>query len=163
MNKLILQITIQQWDKSQRTEQDTQARNALPNRHPVIIPPAKALFNDRLIIDQHGDDLMGNRLQYQLVDNYLLIDRFRFGLNARTVEFKTKLTTHDMPIQLAKIDDGWQQFHYQWRYRVEVDGYIYWLYESITVNAGFVADFDQSFFVVSEPQQTFFDLINQTG
>lgn len=163
MNKLILQIIIRQWDKSQRSEQDTQARNALPNRHLVKIPPAKLFYNDWLILDQHGDDLMGNRLQYQLVDNHLLIDRFRFDLNAQTIEFKSKLTTDAMPIQLAKIDNGWQQFHYQWRYRVEAGGYIYWLYESVTMNAGFVADFDQSIFVVSEPQKTFFDLISQSG
>lgn len=163
MNKLMLQIVIRQWDKSQRSEQDIQARNALADRYPVTMPPAKSLFEDRVIIDQHGDDLMDNRLQYQLVDHHLLIDRFRFDLNAQTVEFKAKLTTDALPTQLAKIDGGWQQFHYQWRYRVEAGGYIYWLYENVTLNAGFAVDFDQDVFVVTEPQQIFFDLINQTG
>jgi len=163
MNKLILQIIIRQWEKSQRSEQDTQARHALPDRYPVKIPPAKSLANDRLIIDQHGDDLMGNRVQYHLLDNQLLIDRFRFDLNTQTVEFKAKLTTGERPKQLAKIDDGWQQFHYQWRYRVEAGGYIYWLYESVILNAGFAADFDHQYFIVSKPQKSFFDLINQTG
>ncbi len=161
MNKLILQIIIRQWEKSQRSEQDIQARHALPDRYPVKIPPAKSLVNDRLIIDQHGDDLMGNRVQYHLLDNQLLIDRFRFDLNAQTVEFKAKLTTDERPKKLAKLDDGWQQFHYQWRYRVEAGGYIYWLYENITLNAVFAKDLDQGYFVKSEPQQTFFDLIKK--
>ncbi len=162
MNKLILQFIIRQWDKSQRSEHDIQARNALPDRYPVKIPPAKSLFDEQVIIDQHGDDLFGNRLQYQLVDNYLLIDRFRFDLDAQTVEFKARLTSADMPTQLAKIDNGWRQFQYQCRYRVDDSRYIYWLYENITLNACFADNFDQDFFVKSEPQETFFDLISKS-
>ncbi|MDX1574188.1 MAG: hypothetical protein R3341_09180 [Methylophaga sp.] len=162
MNKMILQFIIRQWDKSQRSEQAIKGRNALPDRYPVQIPPAKSLFEEYVIIDQHGDDLLGSRLQYQLVDNYLLIDRFRFDLYARTVEFKARLTNANMPKQLTKIDNGWRQFQYEWRYRVDDGGYIYWLYENITLNACFSDNFDQDIFVKSEPQETFFDLITKS-
>lgn len=159
MNKLILQMIIRQWDKSQRSAQDMLARNALPDRYPISLSTAKSLFNDSVIIDQHGDDLLANRLNYQRVDNYLLMDRFRFDLINQTVEFKAKLTSNELPVQLAKIADGWQQYQYQWRYRVEESGYIYWLYENITLNAGFTADFDHQYFIATAPQKSFFDLI----
>lgn len=163
MNKLILQVIIRQWDKSQRSEQDAQARNALPNRYPVKIPPAKSLFENRVIIDQHGDDLMGNRLQYQLVDNQLLIDRFRFDLNSQTIEFKDQLKAGTTPIKLSKIANGWQQFHYQWRYRVEHNKQIFWLYESVILNATYSEGFDEALFVKSSPGQQFENLLKQVG
>ncbi len=163
MNKLILQFIIRQWDKSQRSEQAIQARSALPDRYPVKIPPAESLFEERVIIDQHGDDLLGNRLQYQRVDNTLLMDRFRFDLNAQTVEFKARLITAARPTQLAKIDKGWQQFHYQWRYRVEHNEQIFWLYESVILNAAYSARFADDLFVKKPPDQQFYNLLTPSG
>ncbi len=160
MKQLILQIILRQWDKSQRSEQDTQARNALSNCYPVIIPPAKTLFDDQVIIDQHGDNLLANRLQYQLLDNDLLIDRFRFNLTARTVEFKTKLTAEAAPVQLTKLTDGWQQFQYHWRYRVEYNEQIFWLYETVILNAACSEDYDETVFVKSSPINQFNNLLN---
>lgn len=163
MNQLILQIIIRQWDKSQRSEQAMLARSALPDRYPVKMPPAKLLFDDLIIIDQHGDDLLANRLQYQRLENDLLIDRFRFNLINRTVEFKKKLTAGTPPVQLTEITDGWQQFHYQWRYRVEHQEQLFWLYESVILNAACSADFDEQLFVKSLPEQRFDNLLNEAG
>lgn len=161
MTQLILQVIIRQWDKSQQSEQAIQARNALPDRYPVKFPPAKSLFNDRVVIDQHGDDLLGNRLSYQLVDNTLLIDRFRLDLTAQTVEFKSKLSADTRPIQLTKIDSGWQQFHYQWRYRTEHQEQIFWLYESVILNIAYSNVFDENIFVNNLPGQQHNNLLNQ--
>lgn len=161
MKQLILQVIIRQWDKSQMTGHAIQAREALPNRYPIKIPPAKSLLNDRVIIDQQGDDLLGNRLQYQLVDNTLLIDRFRFDFTAQTVEFKSKLSAETQPVQLAKIDSDWQQFHYQWRYRVEYNKQIFWLYESVILNVAYSNDFDENIFVNNLPSQRHGNLLNQ--
>ncbi len=163
MNKLILQVIIRQWDKSQRSEQYAQARKALPNRYSVRTPPAKSLFEDRVIIDQHGDDLMGNRLQYQLVDNHLLIDRFRFDLNSRTIEFKDQLKADTTPIQLSKIVNGWQQLQYHWRYRVEHKKQIFWLYESVILNATYSEGVDEGLFVKSSPEHQLENLLHQVG
>ncbi|MEX1199808.1 MAG: hypothetical protein WEB02_03365 [Methylophaga sp.] len=151
MNKLILQIIIRQWDKSQRSEQDTQARNALPDRYPVNIPPAKSLFDDRVIIDQHGDDLSGNRLQYQLLGEFLIIDHFRFDLNKKTVEFKNKLTADANPLQLGTLGEGWQQFQYHWRYRIEHNQQIFWLYEDVILNSCFTKEPYNSVFLGVKP------------
>lgn len=160
MKQLILQIIIRQWDKSQMSEQAVLERQALPDRYPVNIPPAKSLFADRVIIDQQGDDLRGNRLQYQLVDNYLLIDRFRFDLTAQTVDFKSQLIAEAQPLQLTKITDGWQQFHYQWRYRIEYNEQIFWLYESVIFNAAYSKRFSENLFVKPSPDQQLGNLLN---
>ena len=161
MKQLILQVIIRQWDKSQMTGHAIQAREALPNRYPIKLPPAKSLFDDRVIIDQQGDDLLGNRLQYQFVDNHLLIDRFRFDLTAKTVEFKSKLSADTQPVQLAKIDSDWQQFHYQWRYRMEYNKQIFWLYESVILNVAYSNNFDENIFVNNLPSQLHDNLLNQ--
>lgn len=142
------------------SEQDSQARNALPNRYPIKIPPAKSLFNGEIIIDQHGDDLLANRLQYQLVDNYFLIDRFRFNLTTQIVEFKTKLNADATPIQLPKDTTGWQQYQYQWRYRIEYNQQIFWLYESVILNAAYSESFDEELFLKTQPDQQFDNLLN---
>lgn len=161
MKQLILQVIIRQWDKSEMTGQVAQARSALPNGYPVNIPPAKLLFEDRVIIDQHVDDLLGNRLQYQLVDNFLLIDRFRFDLTTQSVEFKSKLTADVEPVQLTKMTEGWQQFQYQWRYRVEYNKQIFWLYESVVLNVAYSNYFDENIFVNNLPNQQHDNLLNQ--
>lgn len=143
------------------TGQAAQAREAMPNRYSVKTPPAKSLFEDRVIIDQQGDDLLCNRLQYQLVDNFLLIDRFRFDLTTQTVEFKSKLIADVEPVQLTKITEGWQQFQYQWRHRVEHKGQIFWLYESVFLNVVYSNDFDENIFVNNLPSQRHDNLLNQ--
>jgi len=138
MKTLVIQIIVTQWDKAQQTYQHAQARKALPDRYPISSPPAISLYDGRIMLDQHGDDLMANRLKNQLVDDqYFLIDRFRFCLNTQTVEFKQKLEATAEPILLTQLEaeGGWEQYHYQWRYRVDEGGFIYWLYEAITLNA----------------------------
>ena len=161
MKQLILQVIIRQWDKSQMTGQAIQAREALPNRYPVTMPPATRVCNKRVIIDQQGDDLLGNRLQYQFVDNHLLIDRFRFDLTAQTVEFKNKLSAETQPVQLTQITDDWQQFQYQWRYRMEYNKQIFWFYESVILNVAYSNNFDENIFVNNLPSQLHDNLLNQ--
>lgn len=165
MTALVLQFVIKQWDKGQQTEAHLQARQALADRYSVISPPAISLDNDRILLDQQGDDRLANRLQYQLDQNQsLLIDRFHFCLTNRTVEFKHKLQPSATPILLTQldIDGGWTQFHYEWRYRVNEGGFIYWLYEAIIVNALYtdstvvVADC----FLQTSPKQCFKQLMS---
>ena len=161
MNKLILQIIIRQWDKSEISERDNQARDALPDRYLVKIPPAKLLSLDDIIIDQHGDDLLNNRVRYQLLDTAFLIDRFRFDLETFAIEFKKQLKADIAPIKLATLGTNWQQFQYKWRYRVKTGGYFYWLYENVTMNVAFKDEFAETVFMASSPERTFTNLINQ--
>lgn len=155
MQKLVLQMVIRQWDKSQLSDQHKQARQALPDRYPISTS-AVALSGNRVLLDQYGDELSGNRIRYQLTnDNSFLIDRFRFDLNTQTVEFKPKLRADEPPLLLTTINEGWIQCHYQWRYRVEEGGFIFWLYENVILNASFVEAIDAAVFMSSPPEQRF--------
>jgi hypothetical protein len=158
MQKLVLQIIIRQWDKSQLSEQYKKAREDLPDRY-SINSSAFALSDGRILCDQHGDDLLGNRVRYQLIDNALLIDRFRIDLDSQTVEFKTRLQVDEPPIMLTTIKDGWIQCQYQWRYRVKEGGFIYWLYENVIVNVCFINEMDATVFMRTSPQQRFENLL----
>lgn len=159
MKKLVLQFIIHQWDKSQLTEHHEQQRQALPDRYPIG-NEALALFDDRVLLEQFGDDVSGNRLQYQLLDNHLLIDRFRFDLQTQTVEFKRRLKADEPPISVTSIEAGWIQCQYKWRYRIDEGGYIYWLYENVIVNICFAEKCDTGVFVSSEPTEHFTSLLN---
>lgn len=153
MKKLVLQIIIRQWDKSQLSEPHIQARQALPDRY-SIAPSALALFENRVLLDHHGDDVAGNRIRYQFTDdNFLLIDRFRFDLNEQTVEFKPVLQADEPPILLTTVKEGWIQCQYQWRYRIEEGGFIYWLYENVIVNACFLTEIESTVFITAPPEQ----------
>ena len=70
MKKLVLQFIIHQWDKSQLTEHHENLRQALPDRY-HLSNEVLALYDNRVMLDQFGDDVSGNRLQYQLLENYL--------------------------------------------------------------------------------------------
>ena len=159
MKKLVIQFIIHQWDKSQLTEHHERLRQALPDRYPIG-NEVLALFDDRVLLDQFGDDVSGNRLQYQLLDNHLLIDRFRFDLQTKTVEFKRRLQADEPPILLTSLEKGWVQCKYQWRYRMDEGGYIYWLYENVIVNVCFAEKSDPGIFVNSEPTEHFTYLLN---
>lgn len=158
MKKLILQIIIRQWDKSQLSEQHKKAREDLPDRYPLN-PSGFILQEEQITLDQQGDDISGNRIRYQVTDDYFLIDRFRIDLKAKTVEFKPRLQADEPPIFLTKIDKGWVKFEYQWRYRVEEGGFIYWLYEKVVVNICFLNEFDSNVFIDKPAQQCFENLL----
>lgn len=112
------------------------------------------------MLDQHGDDISGNRINYQLIDeNSFLIDRLRIDLKTKTVEFKSRLQADEPPILLTTINEGWIQCQYQWRYRVEEGGFIYWLYENVVINVGFFNEIDTNFFIYKPPQQRFESLV----
>lgn len=159
MKKLIIQIILRQWDKSQLSAAHQQARQALPDRYPVSAS-ARPLAGGEVILDQQGDDLTGNRIRFQLTsDQAFLVDRFRIDLKARTVEFKSRLTTDELPVLLTTVNDGWIQCRYQWRYRVEHDEQIFWLYEEIIVNMGFATDLEPNIFMSQPPEHSFDNLM----
>ena len=159
MQKLILQIIIRQWDKSQLSEKHKQLRKDLPERYPIS-SSASVISDGQIMLDQHGDDVTGNRIRYQLIDeNSFLIDRLRINLISKTVEFKSRLHADEPPMQLTTINGGWIQCQYQWRYRVEEGGFIYWLYEKVIINISFLNEMDINVFIDKPPQQIFENLL----
>ncbi|MTI64040.1 hypothetical protein [Methylophaga sp.] len=156
MSTLVVQIVIQQWDKGQQSEADISARAESPDRYPVTDPDARYLFDHQVVLDQHGDDVMGNRIQYELSDDgRFIIDRFRFDLNRKLLEYIAQPDSMLPTEPVADLSDGWVQCRYQWRYKVYEGGFYYWLYEAIIVNAGFVESLKQDVFTGSEPTLVF--------
>ncbi|MCX4193133.1 hypothetical protein [Methylophaga sp. OBS1] len=156
MTILVVQIVIQQWDKGQRSEADLKARAEKPDRLPVKQPNARYLADHQVLLDQHGDDVMGNRIRYELSDDgRFIIDRFRFDLNNKTLEHIAQPDSMLPTEPVADLTDGWVQCRYHWRYKVYEGGYHYWLYENITLNAGFVDNLRDDLFTASKPSRVF--------
>ncbi|TDY00012.1 hypothetical protein [Thiohalophilus thiocyanatoxydans] len=146
MNQLLLQIIFRQWDKGERSEADVQRRAALPDRYPLERSSAQTLGSDNIVIDCHGDDRLGNRLQYRrLADHTLQIDRFH--IDDRYLAYTDDTTWQT----LDSLREPWIQARYQWRYRVEESGLIYWLYEEVILNVARAEQFQAAIFISSEP------------
>lgn len=156
MSMLIVQTIVKQWDKSQQSEQHQQQRMCLPDRYPLHIPPAEWVIENQVLLEQRGDDIEGKRIQYLVHDkDDFIIDRFRFSLPNKTLEYQT---AHSEPVLISQLTEGWVQCRYNWRRRVEQGGFIYWLYEDVTLNACFVEKLDSQIFMISEPETVFTDL-----
>lgn len=156
MTTLVVQIVIQQWDKGQRSDADVKARADEPNRLSVEEPNARYLFDHQVVLDQHGDDVMGNRIRYELSDDgRFIIDRFRFDLNSKALEYIAQPDSMLPTEPIADMHAGWIQCRYQWRYRVYEGGFHYWLYEAITINAAFVDKVREDVFTSAEPEKVF--------
>jgi hypothetical protein len=151
---LLVQVVLKQWDKGQRSDEDVSARAAQPVRYPVISPAAQYHFDNKVVIDQHGDNIMKNRLRYELTnDNKFIIDRFGFDLNSLDVVHFPQPDSMLPPRHIAKLNEGWIQCHYEWRYKVYEGGLYYWLYEQVTVNAASVNEVVEGLFIATEPAQ----------
>ncbi|MDZ7804203.1 hypothetical protein [Thiohalophilus sp.] len=160
MNRLWLQFIVRQWDKGQCSEQEMQRRAGLPDRYAVEIPPAQKLDAENIIIDQYGDDRLGNRLQYRQESNQLfVIDRFYIDRSNNRLAYSNDIDR----ISLGSLVAPWTQCRYQWRYRVREGGMIYWLYETVILNIAISEDFDPGLFINTEPARTHDPLTTPTS
>jgi hypothetical protein len=134
MSLLLLQITIKQWDKSQRTQAHEQLRSAMPTQHAIIFPPAFHAFDDQCIIDQHGGHLQADRLKYSKQANLIYFDRYLINLDTLSLTYRDP--NADQPTQIIGcLNNQWLQSHYQCRYSVYESDMYYWLYEDVSLNA----------------------------
>jgi len=157
MSILILQTIIKQWDKSQRTQKHIKQRGEIADHNPVIFPHAFYVFDKQCVIDQHGDDLLGDRIVYSQPDNDTIqIDRFQISLSNKTLEYLGLPNSNSAPRTISSLDNGWVQCKYVWRYSVYEGGFYYWLYEEITLNAIYVDTLDENVFI-SEPERVILD------
>lgn len=156
MRTLVIQTITRQWDKSQRSAEDIVARQLLPEQYPLKASEATSLSSGKILLDQHGDDTMGDRIQFEMMDDdKLIIDRFGFDLNNKAVVYFPPLDSKQPPEHIATLANGWIQCQYEWRYRVYQGGFYYWLYELLTLNAGFVDSIEKDVFMRSEPEFVF--------
>lgn len=152
---LIVQTFLTQWDKSQRSEADIRARLSQPHRALVDIASANRVDSERIVLDTHGEPEQKSRIQFHLDNDDFYVDRFHFSLSDKTLEYKTVQAS---PKLISGFNKGWVQCRYNWRRRVEQNGYIFWLYEDITLNACFVEEFQQDVFMNEAAEHVFTDL-----
>ncbi|MDO7597732.1 MAG: hypothetical protein MUQ51_04865 [Pseudomonadota bacterium] len=153
MSILVLQIIIKQWDKSQRSPQHVEQRAQIPNHYSLKFPPAIHVFDDQCVIDQHGDDLLGNRLNYLQPDSDTIqLDRFQINLSSKMLEYVAQPDSHIATRALGSLDNTWLQCKYNWRYGVDEGGFYYWLYEEVTLNAMVVNSLNENLFMNSKPE-----------
>jgi len=152
MSILVLQIIIKQWDKSQRTEEHVKQRAKIPNQYPIGFPPAFYVFNNQCVIDQHGDDLLDDRVIYSHSANgKIKFDRFQVCLNSMELEYIGKSEPNNDRRVIGSLDNQWIQCKYNWRYSVYEGGFYYWLYEEVTLNLISVSTLNENVFLNSEP------------
>ena len=152
MSILVIQIIIKQWDKSQRTAEHVQQRAEIPDRYTVNFPPAIYSFNNQCVIDQHGDDLLGDRVSYSQGDNgQIKLDRFQVCLNSHSLKYTAKPDSDKDRRTIGSLDNKWIQCKYDWRYSVFEGGYYYWLYEEVLLNAISISGLNEKVFLDSDP------------
>ena len=151
MSLLVLQITIKQWDKSQRSDADAKLRADIPTQHAIIFPPAFYVFDQLCIIDQHGGHLQADRINYSKQENIIYFDRYLINLETQQLAYHDPNV--DQPAQiLGSINNQWLQSHYQCRYSVYESDLFYWLYEDVTLNALYSTnDLDEQVFLTTKP------------
>jgi len=150
MSILVIQLIIKQWDKSQRTQEHIAQRADLPDRYAISFPPAVAAFNDQCVIDQHGDDLLGDRVNFsQDEDGQVKFDRFEVCLKNKVINYQGESGSKLQTIKV--LDNQWFQCTYNWRYSVFEGGFYYWLYEEITLNIIIQATLNKDIFLNSDP------------
>ena len=152
MSILVLQIVIKQWDKSQLTEKHVLDRAKIPDRYPVVIPPAFYAFNKECVIDKHGDDLQEGRVKYsQSADGKIRFDRFQICPEDKVLEYFGTTDPDEAPGIIGSLDSKWIQCKYNWRYGVFESGMYYWLYEEVTLNAICTNELNEDVFLHAEP------------
>ena len=152
MSILVLQIVIKQWDKSQQTETHVLDRAKIPDRYPVIIPPAFYACNGESVIDKHGDDLQGCRVKYsQSADGKIRFDRFQVCPEGKVLEYFGTTDPDEAPGIIGSLNNSWIQCKYNWRYGVFESNMCYWLYEEVTLNAICTNELNEEVFLHTEP------------
>jgi hypothetical protein len=155
---LVLQIIIKQWDKSQRTAAHILARANIPDRHPIIFPPAFYAVNKHCVIDRHGDDRRGGRLKYApLADGKIQFDRFQLNSDDKVIGYFGRTPSDKTPSVIGSLDNQWVQCKYTDRYSVFESDFYYWLYEEVTLNAICLSKFNENVFMDTEPALVFED------
>ena len=159
MNILVLQIIIKQWDKSERSDQHVKNRAKIPTHYCIDFPNAFYALNNQCIIDPHGDDILGKRINYsQLNNGKISLDRFQVCLNSKLIEYTNKTESSKSPNIIASLDNSWVKYNYSWRYSVYEGGFYYWLYEAVTLNAIIVDTLNPTVFLDLAPSHVYDDL-----
>ncbi len=165
MKTLIFQVVLKQWDKSQRTDEHSALRAAIEDRYAITTNPQFMVLEAQCIVDQHavnfsGDAQLssgnhaGRTLKKSMLTNRaikldnLVISNTKTGTNGVNLHFEdTQGELH----HVGELNNNWAQVKYQWRYSVEKDNQIFWLYEAATFNVAYVDELDADYFLKKAP------------
>ena len=151
MSRLILQIVIKQWDKSQSTEAHERLRATIPDQYSINFPPAFYVFDKQCVIDQHGDDIKGGRVKYaKEADENIKFDRFQVCLDDKVIAYYDA-KSGETPRIIGSLNNQWIQCKYNCRYSIFESEMYYWLYEEVTVNAICLSKLNEKVFLSAEP------------
>lgn len=172
MNTLVFQIVLKQWDKSQRHDVFQAAIATAANVYPIQSKPEFMLFETPCVLDQQALDFTiapleattaekisgkgaGRTIkQALLADGSAKLDRFIIS-RAGDVFHLSYEDEEGMVSDISKLENGWIQAKYQWRYRIEKNHEIFWQYEDVTLNAAFVEQVTSDIFLCHPPAMTF--------
>ncbi len=158
MSVLVLQIIIKQWDKSQRTAEHVKLRANIPDKYPLIFPPAAYIFDQNCVIDQQGDDIQGSRVKY-FKDSEGQIKFDRFQIDGDNILEYSGVQSRQVPLRIGSLNNQWIQCKYNCRYSIFESELFYWLYEEVTLNAICVNKLNENLFTQAEPAITYEDFI----
>jgi hypothetical protein len=173
LNTLIFQITLKQWDKSQRSDQHIADRQALATEHSILGKAEFIVLGMPCIMDQRAIHLIesdtvitGNAAgikidKFLLTDGSIKIDRFTLFKdedNPQTLHIQ--YTGENNQIRsIGSLDtlqsDSWCKASYQWRYRLESNSHIFWQYEQLTIHMACLDTIDPEHFINHSPSILF--------
>jgi hypothetical protein len=134
------------------TEKHVLDRTSIPDKYPIIFPPAFYIFNEECVIDKHGDDLQGDRIKYsKSADGKIKIDRFQVCLEDNVIEYFGTTESDVVPEKIGSLDNQWIRCKYNWRYGILENDMNYWLYEEVTLNAIRSTELSENVFMNTEP------------
>ena len=160
MGAYLVQIHCQQWEKSQRGEPYASLRHSHPDRtaiRPIQQLPHIPLGNgQQLRLDIHGDDRPSalypdGRFRLKKVGGLgWQLDRVLFY---QQQDGAVCLRHSSGEFDQWQLHDGWLQYRYQQRYRVEESDALYWLYEQVVINLAYFPDShgQQHIFIENNP------------
>lgn len=169
MKTLIFQVVLKQWDKSQRTDAHLALRGAIENQYSIASSPQFIVLDAQCILDQYAvnfsDDsklISGNHAGRVLKKSMLANGAIKLD---KLIVSKAKGDNPSLCLQFEEdngalkdvgiLNNNWAQVTYQWRYSVEKDNQIFWLYEDVTVNVAFVDTLKADYFLKHAPSIRF--------
>lgn len=169
MKTLIFQVVLKQWDKSQRTDEHLAIRNAVKDRQTIQAKPEFVVLGAQCILDQYAinfsDDAKpvsgkhaGRELKKAMLANgaikldKLVISKTEANGKALKLQFENdKAELHTV----GELNNNWMQVKYQWRYSVEKNNQIFWLYEDTTINVAYVDKLNARYFLTQASSECF--------
>lgn len=170
MSTLVFQVTIKQWDKSQRSPEHEAARAAAPEQFPIDASAQFLVFDTPCIIDQHtfassqpNDQVPLNPTQTNtqrplkkamLAGGAIKLERLIIAKQEDGDLAVSYQEDNSDPILIGHLYADqhyhWIKVKYQWRYRLENDTEIFWQYEEVTMNIALAENMDKQYFLNNE-------------